>query len=114
MDWEGEGKVFQQSAEHDLASAEAKVTLAIPLPSGDLDFRFLCWRERLLGGEGRVMWEHKRPVRGQGKVIIPEGIAAVINSVHCEFQFEDGMMGTLLQKEPRVIHLVLGLTLVNS
>lgn len=49
LDQEGEGKVFQQSAEHDLASAEAKMTLAIPLPSGDLDFRLPCWRGMLLG-----------------------------------------------------------------
>lgn len=40
MDWEGEGKVFQQSAEHDLASAELKMTLAITLTLGDLDFIF--------------------------------------------------------------------------
>lgn len=40
MDWEGEGEVFQQSAEHDLASAELKMTLAITLTLGDLDFRF--------------------------------------------------------------------------
>lgn len=80
VDREGEGKVFQQSAEHDLASAEAKMTLAIPLPSGDLDFRLPCWRGMLLGGRG--MWGHKGLVRGQGEVIIPEGIAALINRLH--------------------------------
>lgn len=46
MDWEGEGEVFQQSAEHDLASAELKMTLAITLTLGDLDFRFPCVLDR--------------------------------------------------------------------
>lgn len=41
MDWEGEGEVFQPSAEHDLASAELKMTLVITPTLGDLDFRFL-------------------------------------------------------------------------
>lgn len=39
-------RFFQQSAERDLASAELKMTLAITLTLGDLDFRFPCVLDR--------------------------------------------------------------------
>lgn len=100
MDWEGEGEVFQQSAEHDLASAELKMTLAITLTLGDLDFRFprvldrdacaCCLGEGCVGtqraGEGTGHYCKSHYSRGKRL------FADLINSL---FRSEDGMMGAL-------------------
>lgn len=75
-------RFFQLSAEHDLASAELKMTFMIRLTLGDLDFRFPCVLDRDTGaccmGEGYLGTQ-----RAQKPLLQREKIALLTAVIKC-------------------------------